>query len=146
MLGLIDGLFDYYFLELKVYDENLWEQQALDAIQTVKKLNMQDKVVFISYSDSARKTLNNTPDIIFWRDTLNVEDLNFIGDNNSKYFLLPYELLTPEIIQKVSKLWKILVTYTVNNTWDYQKVKDLWVDIVMTDRITDIRDYNNSIL
>jgi len=146
MLWLIDWLFDYYFVELKVYDETLWAQQTLEAIQTVKDLSMQDRVIFISYSDAARRTLNSDSDIIFWRDTFNISDLDFVGDNNSKYFLVPYNLLTPEIIQRVYWLWKIPVTYTVNTTWDYQKVKDLWINIIMTDKISDIRMYDNSIL
>ncbi len=146
MLSLVDGLFDYYFLEIKVSNESDWEQQALEIIQTVKDLNMQDRVIFISYSESARKVLNSNPDIIFWRDTFNIPDLDFVGENNSKYFLAPYNLLTPEIVQRVRWLWKIPVTYTVNTTWDYQKVKDLWINIIMTDKISDIRKYDNSIL
>jgi hypothetical protein len=50
----------------------------LKAIQTVKDLNMQDRVIFISYSDAARETLNSDPDIIFGRDTYNVNDLDYI--------------------------------------------------------------------
>ncbi len=145
MLELIDWLFDYYFIEIKVYDENLWEQQTLDAIQTVKDLNMQDRVIFISYSDSAREVLNSDPDIIFGWDTFDVNDLDFIWENNSKYFLAPYDMLTPEIVQKARSLWKEVVTYTVNGTWDFQNMKDLWVNIIMSDRIDLLQEYDNSI-
>ena len=143
MLELIDWLFDYYFLEIKVYDEKLWAQQTLDAIQTVKDLNMQDRVIFISYSDAAREVLNSDPDIIFGWDTFEMDDLDFIWENNSKYFLTSYDLLTPEIVQKAKDLWKQVVTYTVNETWDFQAVKDLWVNIIMSDRIDLLQEYNN---
>lgn len=142
MLELIDWLFDYYFLEIKVYDEKLWAQQALEAIQTVKDLNMQDRVIFISYSDAAREVLDADPDIIYWWDTFNMEDLNFIWANNSKYFLTSYDLLTPEIVQKAKALWKEVVTYTVNETWDFQTVKDLWVNIIMTDEISSMKEFD----
>jgi len=142
MLELIDGLFDYYFLEIKVYDEKLWAEQALDAIQTVKDLNMEDRVIFISYSDAAREVLEADPDIIYWWDTFDMNDLDFIWENNSKYFLAPYDLLTPEIIQKASDLWKEVVTYTVNETWDFQTMKDLWVNIIMSDRVDLLQEYN----
>ena len=141
MLELIDWLFDYYFLEIKVYDESLWEQQTLDAIQTVKDLNMQDRVIFISYSDSAREVLSNDPDIIFWWDTYAMSDLDFIGENSSKYFLAPYDLLTPEIVQKAKDLWKEVVTYTINDTWNFQNMKDLWVNIILTDEIQLLKKY-----
>ena len=143
MLELIDGLFDYYFLEIKVYDEQLWAQQAREIIQTVKDLNMQDRVIFISYSDAAREVLDSDPDIIYWWDTFDVNDLDFIWENNSKYFLAPYESLNSEIVQKAKSLWKEVVTYTVNETWDFQAMKDLWVNIIMSDRVKLLQEYNN---
>ena len=144
MLELIDWLFDYYFLEIKVYNEKLWAQQADEIIQTVKDLNMQDRVIFISYSDAAREVLDADPDIIYWWDTFDVNDLDFIWENNSKYFLAPYDILTPEIVQKARDLWKEVVTYTVNETWDFQAMKDLWVNIIMSDRIDLLQEYNNT--
>ena len=144
MLWLVDGLFDYYFVELKVYDERLWAEQTLDAIQTVKDLNMQDRVIFISYSDAAREVLDSDPDIIYWRDTFDVEDLDFIWENNSKYFLAPYDELTPEVVQKARDLWKEAVTYTVNDVENYQAMKDLWIKIIMTDRLDILQKYENA--
>ena len=144
MLELIDWLFNYYFLEIKVYDETLWEQQAIDAINTVKELNMQDRVIFISYSDAARKVLNEDPDIIYGRDTFNINDLDFIWKNNSKYFLAPFELMTQEIVNKAKELWKQEATYTVNNTWDYQKMKDLWINIILTDEIQLLKNHEEN--
>jgi glycerophosphoryl diester phosphodiesterase len=143
MLEMIDGLFDYYFLEIKVYDEKLWAEQTENIIQTVKELNMLNKVVFISYSDSARNVLNSHTDVIFGWDTFNVNDLDFLWDNNSKYFLVPYDLLTPEIVQKAKSLWKEIVTYTINDTWNFQAIKDMWINIIMTDKINLLQEYDN---
>ena len=142
MLELIDWLFDYYFLEIKVYNEKLWAQQAKEIIQTVKELNMQDRVIFISYSDAAREVLDADPDIIYWWDTFDLNDLDFIWENNSKYFLAPYDMLTPEVVEMAKSLWKEVVTYTVNETWDFQTVKDLWVNIIMTDEISSMKEYD----
>ena len=139
---MVDWLFDYYFLEIKVYDEKLWVEQTLDAIQTVRDLNMLDRVIFISYSDSARETLNSQQDIIFWRDTFDMNDLNNLEKTNSKYFLAPYNMLTPEIIDKVKLSWKNVATYTVNETWDFQTIIDMWVNIIMTDKIDLLKEYN----
>ena len=145
MLELVDWFFDYYFLEIKVYDEELWAQQTLDAIQTVKDLNMQDRVIFISYSDAAREVLASDPDIIFWWDTFDVNDLDFVWENNSKYFLAPYDMLTTEIVQRAKSLWKEVATYTVNETWDFQAMKDLWIKFVMTDKIDILQEYNSMV-
>lgn len=143
MLELVDGLFEYYFLEVKVYDEDLAEEQTLDAIQTVKDLNMQDRVIFISYSNTAREVLNSDPDIIYGWDTFEINDLDFIWENNSKYFLAPYDILTPETVQKAKDLWKEVVTYTVNETWDFQAMKDLWINIIMTDKLDLLQNREN---
>jgi len=145
MLELVDWLFDYYIIEIKVNDESLWIEQTLDAIQTVKELNMEDRVIFISYSDSARKLLKSYPDIIFWWDTYNISDLDFIWENNSKYFLAPYDLLTEDSIKKAQELWKQVITYTINDTWNFQIMKDLWVNIILTDEIEILRNYENTI-
>ena len=142
MLEMVDWLFEYYFLEIKVYDEKMWAEQTLDAIQTVRDLNMLDRVIFISYSDSAREILNSQPDIIFWRDTFDMNDLESLGENNSKYFLAPYDMLSPEIIYKAKSLWKEVATYTVNETWDFQTMIDMWVNIIMTDEINLLHGYN----
>ena len=144
MLELIDWLFDYYFLEIKVYNESLWAEQTEDIVQIVRDLNMLDKVIFISYSDAAREVLNSQTDLIFWRDTFNVDDLDFIWDNNSKYFLVPYDLLTQEVVDRAKSMWKEVVTYTVNDIWNFQTVKDLWVNIVMTDEIELLQEYINN--
>ena len=141
MLELIDWLFDYYFVEIKVYDESKAEEQTLGAIQTVKDLWMQDKVIFISYDDTARKILNNQDDIIFGWDTFDVNDISFIWENNSKYFLAPYDLLTSDIVEEAANLWKRVVTYTVNDTWSFQDMLNLWVNIIMTDKIVDMQEY-----
>ena len=141
MLTLIDWLFDYYFVEIKVQNEKLWIEQTLDAINTVRKLNMQNRVIFISYSDTARRVLKLNPDIIFWWDTYEISDVDIIWENNSKYFLAPYDLLTEESIKKAQDLWKQVVTYTINDTWNFQKMKDLWVKIILTDNIPLLKEY-----
>ena len=44
--------------------------------------------------------------------TFDMNDLDFIWENNSKYFLAPYDMLNAEIVEKAKSLWKEVVTYT----------------------------------
>ena len=53
MLKEIQGLFDYYFVEIKVYNPKNVEHQTIDIVQTVQKMGMQDKVIFTSYDKEA---------------------------------------------------------------------------------------------
>lgn len=141
MLSIVNGLFDYYFLEIKVIDDNDAEQQTLDAIDTVKELNMQDKVIFISYNNISREILWSTEWIIAGWDTFDPNDLELIQNSSFEYFLLPYHLITSELVKEVNKLWKKTVTYTVNTTWDFQEVYEKWINMVMTDNIPLLKDW-----
>ncbi len=62
MLSELSGMFDYYFVELKVYSSN-GIQQTLDAIDTVKQLGMEDKVIFTSYDKPVTYLLGATENI-----------------------------------------------------------------------------------
>lgn len=53
MLNKVKGLFDYYFVEVKVYNPNDAQSQTIADIQTVQKVGMQDKVIFTSYDKEA---------------------------------------------------------------------------------------------
>ena len=53
MLTEVKGLFDYYFVEVKIYDPKDVQTQTMANIQTVQKLGMQDKVIFTSYDRNA---------------------------------------------------------------------------------------------
>jgi hypothetical protein len=52
-------------------------------------------------------------------------------------------MLTSDIVQKAKLAWKEVVTYTVNETWDFQAMKDLWIDIILTDKLKLLQFYNN---
>ena len=54
-------------------------------------------------------------------------------------------MLTLEVVEKAKSLWKEVVTYTVNETWDFQTMRDLWVNIIMTDEINLLKNYNQEI-
>ena len=122
MLNYIDGLFQYYFLEFKV-DEKEKEkdkrQQTIDAIKTVKKQNMEDRVIFLSYDPIVREELLANTGIIIARDTYHPEDFKDkkIAQNpNIQYLMLPYDMLTEEVWEDIEKTNKKFVTYTINDT------------------------------
>ena len=135
MLNKVNGLFDYYFVEIKVYNTKDAEQQTTAAIQTVKKLGMQDKVIFTSYDKEATYILWSYKNIIAWRDTYNLTDLNTLPNMNHPYYLMPQSLLKETTPQEVEDIGKKLVVYTVNTTGDLQKLYRAWVRMIMTDDV-----------
>ena len=135
MLKSVNGMFEYYFIEIKVYNPKDAEQQTIDAIKTVQKLGMQDRVIFTSYDREATYILWSYKNIIAGRDTYTITDLNFLPNMNHAYYLMPQDLIKETTPQEVEDIGKKLVIYTVNTTGDVEKLYRQWVRIIMTDDV-----------
>lgn len=138
-------LFDYYFVDIKVYDTSDAEQQVLDAVATVQKLGMQDKVIFTSYDKTATYILWSSKDIIAWWDTYNLGELDILPNMNHQYYMMPQNLITATTPQEVWDIGKKLVIYTVNTTGDIQKLYDQGVRIIMTDNVPLMKEWSEGL-
>ena len=49
-----------------------------------------------------------------------------------------------EIVEQARWIWKEVATYTVNDVKAYKLVKDLWVNMIMTDKIEMLKEYENN--
>ena len=135
MLNKVNGLFDYYFVETKVYTPEDAQAQVLNNIQTVKKLNMQDKVIFTSYDKTATLVLWANKNIHAARDTYTISELDILPYFVHEYYMMPLNLIKDTTAQEVDDMGKKLVVYTVNTTGDLEKLYREWVRTVMTDNI-----------
>lgn len=139
MLQSLDGLFAYYFVEIKVYTTKDAEQQTIDAIQTVQKLGMQDRVIFTSYDKQATYIIWSYKNIIAWRDTYNINELSLLPHMSYQYYLMPQDLIKDTTPQEVEDIGKKLIIYTVNTTGDLEKLYRQGVRIIMTDDVPGIK-------
>ena len=144
MLNDIKGLFDHYFIEIKVYTPQDAEKQTVAAIETVKKLNMNDKAIFTSYDKEATYILWSYKNITAWWDTYNLTDLTTLPNMNHPYYLMPQTLIKETTPQEVEDIGKKLVVYTINTTGDMEKLYREWVRMVMTDNVPLIRWWANT--
>lgn len=135
MLDKTKDMFDYYYLELKVYNPDKARQQAMDAINTVKKLWLQDKVIFISYDPTVNYIIWSYSGIIAWRDDYHTWSIDIVKDFSHPYYLLEKWYINQEVVDKVNQMSKKLVAYTVNDPQGFAKLYKLWVKIFMTDDI-----------
>jgi len=146
MLNYIDGLFQYYFLEFKVDEEEKEKdkrQQTIDAIKNVKKQNMEDRVIFFSYDPIVREELLANTGIIIARDTYHPEDFKDkkIAQNpNIQYLMLPYDMLTEEVWEDIEKTNKKFVTYTINDTEILEQYLT-WIDMTLSDYPVELINY-----
>ena len=129
------GKFDYYFLEIKVYDTTKAEEETLDAIDTVIKLGMEDKVIFISYDRTANYIIGSHKKIRAGRDSYTNQETNLILDFPHEFYLLDQSLLEPSTVEIAEHMGKKFIVYTVNTKEEYEKVRKLGVKRIMTDNI-----------
>ena len=129
------GLFDYYFLEIKVYDTSKAEQQTLDAINTVIKLWMEDEVIFISYDKVANYIIWSHKKIRAGRDGYSNTDQNLVPDFPHEFYLLDQSYVNSGTSVIAKNMNKQFVTYTINTKESYEKMRAFWVDRMMTDSV-----------
>ena len=139
MLSKIKGMFDYYFVETKVYNPNDAQAQVMSNIQTVKKLNMQDKVIFTSYDKTATFVLWSNKNIHAAWDTYNITELDILPYFVHEYYMMPENLIKDSTAQEVDDMGKKLVVYTVNTTGDLEKLYHEWVRFIMTDDVPSMK-------
>ena len=128
-------LFDYYFLEIKVYDPSKAEEQTLDAINTVIKLWMEDEVIFISYDKIANYIIWSHKRIRAWRDGYSSTDQNLVPDFPHEFYLLDQSYVNSGTMWIAKSMNKQFITYTINTREAYEKMRSYWVDRMMTDSI-----------
>ncbi|MCX6822470.1 MAG: sulfatase-like hydrolase/transferase [candidate division SR1 bacterium] len=145
MLSKVKGLFDYYFVEIKANTPNV-EQQTLDAIATVKKLNMQDHVVFTSYDKTATYLFGSAKGIHAARDTYTSGAITTIPSFTHEYYLIDQNLMSPDIPAKIYGMGKKLVVYVVNTRDDLEKLYHEGVKIIMTDNVLSMKEYADKLI
>lgn len=146
MLTQLSGMFDYYFIEIKSYIPKDIEQETLDAIATVKKLWMEDKVIFTSYDKTATYLLGSVRGIHAGRDTFNVTELDILPYFAHEYYLMPQDMITDTMAQEVADMGKKLVVYVVNTRDELEKLYYQWVQMIMTDEVIAMKEYADKLV
>ncbi len=132
-LTRVQNQFDYFFLEIKVHDQSKSEQQTLDAIDTVLKLGLEDKVIFISYDRTANYIIWSHKKIRAWRDSYYAEEVDLIHDFPHEFYLINKDIMNKDTVKLAQAMNKKFVVYTVNTKEDFDKVSELWAKMIMTD-------------
>lgn len=130
------GHFTYTFVDIKVYDPSKTKQQIEEIVNVVKELDREDDVILSSYDTTGNALLNEEGRklTLAW-DTFASEDYLRLKDSNHKFFMLPYTSYEKFIVDHIRGLKKEVVTYTVNNVQDVQKMYDMGIRYIMTDNV-----------
>ena len=136
LLYLTKDIVPLYLVELKVYNSSTAKDQMLDAIATVKKYNLTDKVIFMTYDPVIRSLLTQQSWIRVARDM-------FAGDeypseqevSKIEYLMTPFDVLTWKHLQQLLSYDKPIITYTPLSTWDMQYALTLPISWLLVDDI-----------
>lgn len=128
------GLFDLYFLEIKAHDPSKAEQQTLDAIDTIIKLDMEDKVIFSSYDRTVNYIIWGHNKIRAGWDSY-AEESELIHQFPHEFYLVPNNIFSKNTIEIAQAMNKKLIVYTLNTQSDIKNALNLWVKYIMTDNI-----------
>ena len=132
--------FDTSFLEIKVRNPDLAQQQTIKAINSVQQAWVQENIIFTSYDPLASYIFASYDDINSARDTYNITDIDKIKNTKHKYFMTEYHKITPELIQKTNIYNKNFLTYTINDTKEMEKLYQMWVVEFLTDNIDEAKE------
>lgn len=124
--------FSWYFVDIKIHTD---EQRAFvkTMLQTIKKLWLQEKVMFSSTDPDVNYQLGATSDILAWWETFDTNNIDEVLDANHDFVLLPQWIITPEIVEKIIDEDKNLIAYTVNDADTMKQLYDWWVRFFITD-------------
>lgn len=131
-----EGRFDHYFVDVKIYNPSHVKPQLQEIVQTIKKLDLEDKAIISTYDTTGNALLGTIADDyqIGW-DTFNPQDAKLLADTDYRYFMLPYSSYSPELVQYVKDLKIEPVTYTVNSVQELQKFYEMGLRTIMTDNV-----------
>jgi glycerophosphoryl diester phosphodiesterase len=145
MLGKVKWLFQYYFVEIKANTANV-EQQTLDAIATVRKLHMENNVIFTSYDKTATYLFGSAKNIHAARDTYTTGAILTIPSFTHEYYLIDKDLITADVPAKIAAMDKKLVVYVVNTRDALEKLYHEGVKIIMTDNVVAMKEYADKLV
>lgn len=140
VLSEIGDWFNYYFIELKVYDENKIDIQSTDVANTIKKFSLESKAIVTSYDHTALKKVVEQW-ILWWRDTYTPSEFTRLNSSAYEYFLTDFRVLDNAIIDYVLHTDRKLVAYTASDVVQFKQIYDMWIRIIMTDDIKNTMHY-----
>jgi glycerophosphoryl diester phosphodiesterase len=118
----------------------------LDAITTVRKLGMEDNVIFISYDKTATYLFGAAKNIHAGRDTYSTGAITTLPSFTHEYYLLDKSIISSDTPQQVAEMGKKLVVYVVNARDDLEKLYNQGITFIMTDNVVTMKEYADKLV
>lgn len=75
------------------------------------------------------------------RDSFYASELEFVSNFPHEFMLINKDVMKYDTANYASTLWKKFVVYTIDTTWDFQRVYDMWARMIMVNDIPLIKKY-----
>jgi hypothetical protein len=93
-------------------------------LQSIKKLGFEEHVMFSSTDNDVNFQLGATSDIIAGWEIYSADGLSEVLHANHSFVLLPYSIITPEIVEQILRSKKNPIAYTVNDPMVMRRLYD----------------------
>ncbi len=140
MLGSIDGLFKIVFLEIKVPEDSTPPEDEIvaqvdDAVDAVLASGFADKIVIISYSDTALRRIatRQVDGIIGGWDDSSTESISNASRHEMPWVLMPIRTVEPWVGDIVVGLSRQLAVYQVVTLEEFVRALDGRAHAIMVD-------------
>lgn len=128
----IKDMYGFYFVDVKIY--NISERDYIKPMfSSIKRLWLEDKIVFSSIDWEVNKMILGEKDIGWGWEITNTHQIDVLLQWKAQYILLPYDIVTQEVVEKIQNKKKHLVVYTLDDKETFEKLYDWGVRFFMTE-------------
>lgn len=133
-LAKMKDKFSFCFVDIKIYAprENAYVKPMLEM---VKKMWLEKNVVFSSVEKNVNEQLIQMDPTFAWWEVTDIGHLAETLQSKGKYILMPYNIVTNDIVKQIKKTNKILVVYTLEDKNTMQKLYDWGVRFFMSEDV-----------
>lgn len=134
MLSKTQDMFSHYFIDIKIYNpqEISYVSMMLDS---VKKLWLDKKVIFSSTDMNVNIELIKTQWIGAWWEIGDVSYLPEILETKQEYVMLPYDIVTEQVVKQVKRVGKKPVVFTLQDNATMEKLYNWGVRYFISDNV-----------
>ncbi len=137
MLEKTQWMFEWYFIDVKIHYP--WQKQYVSSmIKSIQALWFNEKIMFSSTDAEVNYQLWASRGIIAWWEIFSQYDIEQVLAANHDFVLLPWDIITPELIKKILDWDKIPVAYTINEWAQLRQLYDWWVKYFITDKPVEV--------
>lgn len=136
LLNLTKNFIPLYIVEIKVYDSKRWAEQFRKALQTAKRYNMLNRIIWTSYDPTVRKIITKQQQTGRAWDMYTIDELPSSLYTSFDYSMIGFnQLKDKKNLQRLKELKKPIISYTPKTIEEIRFSYSLGLSWLLVDNI-----------